>query len=290
MKYLTQTIPATWAETYRPPRKRLQRQRLVSGTMEYSIPMLTLEEAPVAFILHDRGWIRHKENQDDTDYGPVDTVLYDWDDKLWSPVMESSKHARGRTTVPWSVEAMKREIACEGRRCRFGYALHIDENAAVKDMELASQEFLDAKKARIQEKAAQYVIINGLVCWRTGEPMYVVQTFGLGFNHGGTGAFIVTHYNPNISSGSYFRADEQAECIKYANKAASARGDTNNVGHFLEGRNIEVLKAECVKRNPAEDHGDGDPFINSCEGMIRSSGSQGEAALGVIALGLIGGK
>lgn len=290
MNLFTRTIPTSWLDSYVPARKRLPRAKIIDGTAEYTIPMLTTDEAPVAFIIHDKDWVRRSMERDDVEYCDVNTMVYTWDNKLWTPVLEASKHACG-TAAPWDIEAMEKEIAYQGGKLDlFGnrYCAYNDE--PIRDMDSVLKESKEAKTLRVQEIASQYIIINGLVCWTIGEPLYVVVTFGLGHNHGGTGAFIETHYNPNISHKNYFRSDEREKCIEYANAVAAGRGDTESIGHFLEHRNIEVVMPTCIRRNPAADHGDGDPFMNSCEKFINSSSNQAEAAVGVLALGVLGGK
>ena len=57
---------------------------------------------------------------------------------------------------------------------------------------------------KYQEAAKRYLIVDGSVWLRCGEPRYVVNTFGLGHNHGGTGLFVEEFYNSNISNTNYF--------------------------------------------------------------------------------------
>lgn len=57
------------------------------------------------------------------------------------------------------------------------------------------------------------------------------------------------------------------------------RGDTYSVKDMGDGKIIEVLMPELVKRNPQKDHGDGDSFMNSLENMICSTDSSLEAGM-----------
>ena len=90
----------------------------------------------------------------------------------------------------------------------------------------------------------------------TGEPRYVVNTFGLGHNHGGTGLFVEEYYNQNIAASNYFSALDGDKAVAYANKVAERRGDTNDVGKFE--KMIEVLIPEAVTIRPEVEHGEGD--------------------------------
>ena len=139
-------------------------------------------------------------------------------------------------------------------------------------------------KENIFRKAENYIIYDGKV-WKTcGEPMYVINTFGLGHNHGGTGFFIEYFYNENISRNNYFNALEREQAIAYGKKVAANRGDTNSIDGLGEHDIIEVLMPEMVTRNPKKEHGEGDSFINSLENMISGTDSSAEAGLLAVAM------
>lgn len=94
----------------------------------------------------------------------------------------------------------------------------------------------------IAEATAQFsgfVVIDGAVWVRTGEPRYVVMTFGLGSNHGGTSLSTDTHDNSNIMAESYHRADAYEEALAHAVQVATDRGDNESIPHFSPS--IEVL-------------------------------------------------
>lgn len=116
-----------------------------------------------------------------------------------------------------------------------------------------------------------------------GEPRYMFLTFGLGHNHGGTGLFIEQHYNDNVSHNNYFDALHREDAIKAAVDVALRRGDDQSMDSIMRCENIEVLIPEAVKVNPAQQHGDGDPFINSLNAITESSDSAMEAGLLAIA-------
>ena len=118
--------------------------------------------------------------------------------------------------------------------------------------------------------------------------MYVINTFGLGHNHGCTGFFIEYFYNENISRNNYFNALEREQAIAYGKKVAANRGDTNSIKGMGEHDIIEVLMPEMVTRNPKKEHREGDGFINSLENMISSTDSSAEAGLLAIAMCMAG--
>lgn len=115
----------------------------------------------------------------------------------------------------------------------------------------------------------KYILINGVLYERTSEPRYVVNTFGLGHNHGGTGLFCEYHYNPNIPKEAYFNALQGKEAIAYANFVAAKRGDTNSVGKFKPF--IICHMPELIKINPNKQHGDGNKLLKEFEKITESS-------------------
>lgn len=123
------------------------------------------------------------------------------------------------------------------------------------------------KAARNSVKS--YILVDGELYARTSEPRYVINTFGLGHNHGGTGMFCEYHYNTNISKDNYFSATESEAAVEYANNIAQRRGDTNDVGKFKPF--IVVHMPELVKVKPNKQHGNGNKFLNDAEEIIQNS-------------------
>lgn len=134
----------------------------------------------------------------------------------------------------------------------------------------------------VKEQAAEYLIIKNEVWIRCGEPRYVIITFGLGHNHGGTGLFVETGYNPNISNSRYFNALQGKEAVEEAKRVARGRGDTDSVRLMYEM--IKVHLTEAVKCNPKEEHGEGNAFLNMLDSVTQNSGSAAEAGLLTMAL------
>lgn len=82
---------------------------------------------------------------------------------------------------------------------------------------------------KIKEIAKNYIVCDNIVYKKTGEPRYVICTFGLGNNHGGTGFFIETSYNPNLPKKNYFNALQYNDAVEYGQKVAYERGDTDSI-------------------------------------------------------------
>jgi hypothetical protein len=134
----------------------------------------------------------------------------------------------------------------------------------------------DAVIANANKIAANLLIVDGFMYAPVGEPRYVICTFGLGNNHGGTGMFIEQHYNNNIPNSSYFTALEYDLACTYADLVASRRGDTKSIPVRPNCKHhIEVLIPEAVKLVPSKEHGEGCDFINRIESGINSAGAIG---------------
>lgn len=115
----------------------------------------------------------------------------------------------------------------------------------------------------------RFLYVDGILYVTHGEPRYVVMTFGLGCNHGGTSLSIAYHYNPNIAHSAYFPLTQREEAIKAAEATALGRGDNESVPIKVYS-DFEIFIPEAIQVNPAIQHGDGDPFINKIENLITT--------------------
>ena len=128
----------------------------------------------------------------------------------------------------------------------------------------------------------QHLVIDGDVYTQSGEPRYVIHTFGLGHNHGGTSLSITNYYNPNIGSSNYFNALQRGEAVAYAKQVAARRGDTDYIAGLGKNIDIKVYMPEIIRCNPQAEHGEGSPLLNSFEALVQSSNSSLEAGLFVL--------
>lgn len=161
-----------------------------------------------------------------------------------------------------------------------GMQKHINESGVVNIEDVQYREWIDDNKDAVIKKAKEIAeglrLLDGLLIQRVGEPRYVITTFGLGNNHGGTGMFIQPYFNSNIHHENYFNALEFDKASEYANMVATRRGDNKSVPVKVNcGNIIEVLIPEAVKCNPNEQHGTGCDFINKIEQGINSAGPAG---------------
>jgi len=100
-------------------------------------------------------------------------------------------------------------------------------------------------RASIVDRLNSYVLIDDIFHVATSEPFYVINTFGLGGNHGGTALF-ATHYAQRPNPKLNFRADQLEEAIAAANAIAISRGDTKSIP-VTPVQHIEVLLPEAVR-------------------------------------------
>jgi len=261
-------------EKYLPTKRhRKLRERYVKNSIDVEIKELTEQEFPVAFIIHDYGCV-YEENKSEATWEMINTEIRTYNGRLWKAVRYSECVSRGIGWMP--IYYIKNRIE--------DYAPYWKGGEEFTEQSIIKEDNITECKENIFRKAEDYIIFDGKV-WKTcGEPMYMINTFGLGHNHGGTGFFIEYHYTSNISKNNYFNALEREQAIAYGKKVAINRGDTNSVEEMGEHDIIEVLMPEMVKRNPQKEHGEGDSFLNSLENMISNTNSSTEAALLAVAM------
>ena len=234
----------SYDEPYLPtPRHRIPRLRRIECRLPLEICEASVEAAPVAIVQ------RH-------------TLIGDHGDRV------NQKHWSGTISYRWFAEKLYARV----RNNRF-MCLQGKPNRPAKLSELYVDSYLgsgfrDAIQAKLDKIAARYLVINGQLWEEIGEPVYVVMTFGLGCNHGGTALMTDNDYNSNIAKGRYFRCDQYREAAAAFKAIAKGRGDTKS---NLRGcSRFDILIPEAVKRNPQVEAGEGDPFINRIEGVISA--------------------
>lgn len=239
-------VTVKYSEYYTPPRCRKPRQRDCEKDTFISIHEVTSQEAPLAFIVHE--WD-----------GNVEYRFYKG--KCYKKSLYRDYHC-GKTGL------FPPEMIGAYLRGNYDYW---------------NGDYKENRKA-FTDDASRYLLIDGVVWERAGEPRYVVMTFGLGHNHGGTALMVSEEYNPNVSKVRYFSALDGDAAVAYANQIAACRGDTNDIGKFE--KYIEVLMPQAVKVNPTKQHGNGDDFINQIEAVVEASSSAAEAGWIAMALAI----
>lgn len=241
-----------YIEGYLPTKRHKKlRYREVEDTMTVKINKVVKEESPIAFLVHEG----IEEN-------PIEYRL--WNNKLWKPILWYERLSRAEGLYPYE--------------------------EFIKSIEYHSYYKHNKTKEEAQKEKYNYVnrhlIVDGIVYGLTSEPRYVLMTFGLGNNHGGTSLMISNGYNSNISKDRYFNALQREEAIKEGKRVAKNRGDTNFIERIGQSYNIEVLIPEAVRCNPQQEHGEGCSFINKLENITNTqtnTNAKAFLAMGVLA-------
>jgi len=247
-------------EGYLPTKRhRIPRIREVEEVVAVELREVKKDDAPVAMVVTD--YQSYLDENGKNQFGLRDCNFHAVDGQLYSEKRDMSGSLdRGVYSFDEFLDDLERSGDC--RR-----AWNASERSK-EDMLRSVAAFMDS-----------HLMIDGVIYKQTNEPRYVVMTFGLGHNHGGTAMMITQHYNSNISKDCYFTALERDKAVAYADKVAKARGDTKNVGTFDSDTTIKVFMPEMVHCDPQREHGDGDPFMNSMEALVQCSGSAMEAGL-----------
>lgn len=100
----------------------------------------------------------------------------------------------------------------------------------------------EAREA-VEEAVAQYVVIDGKLWRKTPEPVYEVNTFGLGNNHGGTALMHSTRHSVDgrIRNDNVFTLDEFEAAKRHALSVAEARGDTEDLERIRNKQPIATV-------------------------------------------------
>lgn len=102
----------------------------------------------------------------------------------------------------------------------------------------------------VQDQIDRYLVVDGELWRKTGEPMYRINTFGLGGNHGGT-SFSVAPSSGQMTPGgddglirqdNLYTLDEFKEAQAYALEMARDRGDTESIRGINRVQPIVVPK------------------------------------------------
>lgn len=134
-------------------------------------------------------------------------------------------------------------------------------------------------KEYIQSQANRFLICDGKLYEEASEPMYVIMTFGLGCNHGGSALMIEDYYNSNIPSSRYYAANQREEAIAKAKEIALNRGDTESIHSIETAPLIHVYDDKFVTKNPQSWNAPGDEFCNTLEKITETAGDAFTAGL-----------
>lgn len=258
------------------PTKRHRKQRDMNIRDSCVVSITEPEYFPVAFITKQYMYV-YEDAKSYEDFGgksgnyiPVKTEIRTYHGKLYKAVHVS--HGAAISMLYEGIEWLEHRLTPRTPFIKNDRDLFSNESVLVDDNK-------NDQINQIRSKVSAYLWYDNKIWETVGEPRYVINTFGLGHNHGGTSAFIENYYNSNIPASNYFNALQRKEAIEYGKQVALRRGDTESVDGMFDNIDIQVLMPEMVKVDPKAQHGDGDPFVNKIEGMVNSSNSAIEASL-----------
>lgn len=261
-----------YTEMVVPPRCRKPRpQEFTDGELSFDIPEVTEADAPVAIRCRGKTLGRKKRSY---------ALVYRWwNQALWSSVRIYGAQPASMTAGQddWDYPNWPAVLdlnAPDGSNRAYEFGIYTPAGRTRRDWEHV-----------LREVPTQHLIVDGVAYRRAGEPRYVVMTFGLGQNHGGTACMMDSHYNQNIGREAYFNLLQRDAAVAYATQVATNRGDTKDLPIKPHGPKFEVLIPEAIQVNSATQHGDGSEFLNAIETVAQETG--GSPVAGIAAIGAL---
>ena len=271
-------VDFTYEEKYlRTSRCRKPLARTREGIYELAIKELAKAECPIAAVVHDMKSVYEGATTTADFEGNGEYKMFAEPYRVHNGKFYKFCRASYGAAISTAQTELKYVIA-DIKSDLYRYSLYEKENL-FSDKSVYISDNLSEIVDNMQARANKYISLDGELWKECGEPRYVVNTFGLGHNHGGTAMFIEEFYNSNISSKNYFNAVDRDKAITYAKETAIARGDTDSVKRIGKMENIEVLIPEFFKVDPEKEHGEGNAFLNLLEDMITSSNNATEAGI-----------
>ena len=271
-------VDFTYEEKYlRTSRCRKPLARTREGIYELAIKELAKAECPIAAVVHDMKSVYEGATTTADFEGNGEYKMFAEPYRVHNGKFYKFCRASYGAAISTAQTELKYVIA-DIKSDLYRYSLYEKENL-FSDKSVYISDNLSEIVDNMQARANKYISLDGELWKECGEPRYVVNTFGLGHNHGGTAMFIEEFYKSNISSKNYFNAVDRDKAITYAKETAIARGDTDSVKRIGKMENIEVLIPEFFKVDPEKEHGEGNAFLNLLEDMVTSSNNATEAGI-----------
>lgn len=224
-------IDYKFTEMVIPPRCRKARPQDGKDSVMVNIREVKDDKAPIAFIV--------------SEYGREKCMVRSYNGRLYKQAQDRSPdyHDRKIADPIW--------VNQKADAYNWQWYVGTTYNGFCSYMSYKSQQ---SQLDTIKGKAEKYIIVDGYVYERTGEPYYYVTHFGLGCNHGGTGFFIgwADYSNRKTVWGMSPLSKEKA--VKRAVERALARGDDKSVDHMGAFYNIEVLMPQVSKKKYAKEY------------------------------------
>lgn len=226
------SVQFSFIETVIPPGRRKAVDVVQnSGRLTATIKEVTSAEAPVAIVAHTK--IPRTETQI--------MVLYRWyQGKLWTATNLRTNQPQEcpyqQGFYGFEVPPAELDLTDNSRHVRHRY---LGESWVTSDK--------DSTARAIRGALRGLLIVDGVVHREAGEPRYVVMTFGLGRNHGGTALMTDDHFNSNLNRSSYFSLLDLEAAKARATEIATNRGDTKCLPIAVNGPVYQVLLPEAIR-------------------------------------------
>lgn len=210
------TIDGKYTVMEVPPRCRNARPVEYETSTVVNVPVVTDTDAPVAFEIREIGErVRQVRTWDGNLYAPY---------RPFSGQTETSiagdEHFPAERSADWYVSR--------------------DASSAGHFADLLAERYADFLIVDVDDRDEVWVPCS--------EPRYVVQTFGVGSNHGGTALMVTGGDNSNVKATAYFRADDFESARAYGLQIAARRSDTESVARIeAQEPEIAVLVPDAVR-------------------------------------------
>lgn len=225
-------------------RHKKLRERQVKDTLKVNITELSSDIFPVAFIIHD---------MEDVQDGMTSYEDYKSEKCEFRMFAEEIRTYKGKLFIPIRItygaaistifENESYIINYLERQCIKNYDMY--EKDEFTEKSIVIQEDKEEVKKMLHNCSKRFIYFNGKFWRNCAEPIYNIETFGLGNNLGSTEVFI-RYRDSNIMENN-FNALQRDDAIAYGKAVAVGRGDTNSVNNIGKYSNIEVIMPEMVK-------------------------------------------
>lgn len=217
----------TWIkyeESYLPPKCRKLRYKECEDYIDIDLKEIPYNELQLAF--------------EDNSYSGKGKIYF-YKGELWSKVkMPNPTLIKGLIDKGENIDTSLDYLKWCHKNCSTFFLNRWDREYKGKD---TSRE---AAIKLVRNSIENMILVNGELYERCSEPRYIIKTFGVGHNHGGTEMF--SEYNSNIDNECCFAVTDGELAVAYANKVATVRGDTNDIGKFKPF--IKVYMPEIVTK------------------------------------------
>lgn len=224
------------------------------GFLRAEVKEVAKEEFPIAFIT-----CKYQQFIDDAWHCREDMFAEEirtYCGNYYRPVRKKFEGIIPTTEI---VEAEKLKMVSPFFKRKFPYKVGHPEQYTKQSVHTSNTE-KESREAVLAE-ASRWLILEGGIWEKCGEPMYYVQTFDFGNSYDGTYLLVGDCYNPFIPRSHYFAADKKTEAVLFAREEASKYGHTDSIKYMRKYAHIEICMPELVSRNPEKDPDDANRFL-----------------------------